>query len=143
MKMMGEDFGRKLKSLFLIIWLVLLAEGAFAQDGSIISVASDSNRNIVLSWRTSSNHVYIVQRESSLTTTSFWADMTWVIGVNRHIHLDGHQRCRAGRRILSSGFRQCKQPKQRTYPLRLGGHKWLGSAGSRFALGRPRRRLPE
>jgi uncharacterized repeat protein (TIGR03803 family) len=81
MKMMGEGVQRRVKHLLIACALVLLGASGFAQDGSIISVGTDSNRNFVLQWQSSSgSHLYVVQRESSLTPTSSWNDVTWTFG---------------------------------------------------------------
>ena len=79
--MMGEGVQRRVKHLLIACALVLLGASGYAQDGSIISVGTDSNRNFVLHWQSSSgNHVYVVQRESSLTPTSSWSDVAWTFG---------------------------------------------------------------
>jgi hypothetical protein len=49
---------------------------------SVVSLAPDGSGGMVLQWQSCPDHVYVVQKESSLTPTSSWTDVAWMLGAN-------------------------------------------------------------
>jgi uncharacterized repeat protein (TIGR03803 family) len=50
---------------------------------SVVSLTPDGSGNMVLSWQSCADHIYVVQSESSLTPTSSWADVAWMFGTDQ------------------------------------------------------------
>ncbi|HTS18582.1 MAG TPA: hypothetical protein VMP11_13495 [Verrucomicrobiae bacterium] len=50
---------------------------------SIVSITTDGGGSMVLQWQSCTDHVYVVQTESSLTPTSSWRDVAWMFGSNQ------------------------------------------------------------
>ena len=49
---------------------------------SVVSIAPDGSGGMTLQWQSCPDHVYVVQKESSLTPTSSWTDVAWMLGAN-------------------------------------------------------------
>ncbi len=47
---------------------------------AVVSITQDTNHWTTTTWQSCTDHVYIVQDESSLTPTSSWADAAWMFG---------------------------------------------------------------
>ncbi len=98
MRTTGEDVGRRVKVLVAVCAVAVLAARTQAQgsDGSgdpctitngsapfsIVTLVPVGDYNI-LSWQTCTDHIYIVQSESSLTPTSSWTDVAWTFGLDQ------------------------------------------------------------
>jgi hypothetical protein len=50
---------------------------------SVVSLTPDGGGSMVLQWQSCTDHVYIVQSESSLTPTSSWRDVAWMFGTDQ------------------------------------------------------------
>ena len=50
---------------------------------SVVSLAPDGGGAMILQWQSCTDHVYIVQSESSLTPTSSWTDVAWMFGTDQ------------------------------------------------------------
>ncbi len=50
---------------------------------SVVSVAPDGSGDMILSWQSCTDHIYVVESESSLTPTSSWTDVAWMFGTDR------------------------------------------------------------
>jgi uncharacterized repeat protein (TIGR03803 family) len=79
MKMTGEDVATRSKAAFVACVLICLTTCGYGQSSNIVSL-SRSGSNIVLQWQSTTNDVYVVQRESSLIPTSSWSDVAWTFG---------------------------------------------------------------
>ncbi len=50
---------------------------------SVVSIAPDGSGNVTLTWESCTDHVYVVESESSLTPTSSWTDVAWMFGTDQ------------------------------------------------------------
>ncbi len=50
---------------------------------SVVSLAPDGNGNMILSWQSCTDHIYVVQSEGSLTPAPSWTDMAWMFGTDQ------------------------------------------------------------
>jgi SAM-dependent methyltransferase len=50
---------------------------------SVVSIAPDNSGNMILTWQSCTDHIYVVQSESSLTPTSSWTDVAWMFGTDQ------------------------------------------------------------
>ncbi len=50
---------------------------------TVVSISQNSNYWITTSWQSCTDHVYVVQTESSLTPTSSWTDAAWMFGTDQ------------------------------------------------------------
>ena len=50
---------------------------------SVVSITPDGSGDMILTWQSCTDHVYVVQTESSLTPTSSWMDVAWMFGTDQ------------------------------------------------------------
>ncbi len=50
---------------------------------SVVSLTPDGSGNMVLTWQSCADHIYVVQSESSLTPAPSWADVAWMFGTDQ------------------------------------------------------------
>ncbi len=50
---------------------------------SVVSLAANGNGNMALSWQSCTDHIYVVQSETSLAPTSSWTDVAWMFGTDQ------------------------------------------------------------